>query len=477
MPSKFPSLCLLTAILLLLQGLCKPAPPQALALEASNKLDILFISSFSKNIPAQAEFESGLDRSLEFSKGRTNLYFEFMDIPRLNEKNINAIFPGFLQKKYEAIEFDLVVGWADAACNILPENTSLFANAHRVYVEGPTEGGDNGLADPGKETEIVIQDDYRKSLQEVVRLESPKKIFVIGTTRDKVAQERITRFQNSLADTEHSLIQVEYLLDQPMEQVAETLERIPAKDTVAFYLLMFSDGKGVNMTPYDVVQHLASRSAVPIYSYWESLMGSGVVGGYVLSVEMIGYHLGKSFLSISRGEEVAEFSPLRHVYDWNALLRWELTGTELPAEAIVLNRPPDILQHYLWQIVSTGVVFIVLSILSLFLIRALKLRNTAVHELDLERKNLKKMVAARTEELVTANTELQYTLDEVKTLRGILPLCSFCKKIRNDQGDWEEIETYINIHSEADISHSVCPECLKKHYPEVHQARARDWKE
>jgi len=51
-------------------------------------------------------------------------------------------------------------------------------------------------------------------------------------------------------------------------------------------------------------------------------------------------------------------------------------------------------------------------------------------------------------------------------LRGIIPLCSFCKKIRDDKGYWEQVDIYLQKHSEADISHSLCPECVKKHYPE-----------
>lgn len=61
---------------------------------------------------------------------------------------------------------------------------------------------------------------------------------------------------------------------------------------------------------------------------------------------------------------------------------------------------------------------------------------------------------------------LETSLSEIKALRGILPLCSFCKKIRDDKGYWEQVDIYINKHSEADISHSICPECLKKHFPE-----------
>ena len=63
--------------------------------------------------------------------------------------------------------------------------------------------------------------------------------------------------------------------------------------------------------------------------------------------------------------------------------------------------------------------------------------------------------------------ELKKALKEIKTLRGILPLCSFCKKIRDDSGYWEHIDVYIQKHSKADISHSICPECVKKHYSDL----------
>jgi len=62
--------------------------------------------------------------------------------------------------------------------------------------------------------------------------------------------------------------------------------------------------------------------------------------------------------------------------------------------------------------------------------------------------------------------KLKKALDEIKTLQGILPLCSFCKKIRDDKGYWEQVDVYIHKHLQADISHSICPECMQKHYPE-----------
>jgi len=63
--------------------------------------------------------------------------------------------------------------------------------------------------------------------------------------------------------------------------------------------------------------------------------------------------------------------------------------------------------------------------------------------------------------------ELKNALLEVKKLSGLLPICSYCKKIRDDIGYWNQIEFYIHEHSEAEFSHSICQECSKKHYPEM----------
>ncbi len=63
-------------------------------------------------------------------------------------------------------------------------------------------------------------------------------------------------------------------------------------------------------------------------------------------------------------------------------------------------------------------------------------------------------------------TKLQHALTEVKQLSGFLPICSSCKKIRDDEGYWNQIEAYIREHSEIEFSHSLCPECARKLYPE-----------
>lgn len=103
-------------------------------------------------------------------------------------------------------------------------------------------------------------------------------------------------------------------------------------------------------------------------------------------------------------------------------------------------------------------------------------------------KELEARVAERTSELRTINEQLQAELTErkrmeeerekliqelqgalanVKALSGLLPICASCKKVRNDQGYWTQIEAYISDHSEAEFTHGLCPECAKKYYDEL----------
>jgi len=71
------------------------------------------------------------------------------------------------------------------------------------------------------------------------------------------------------------------------------------------------------------------------------------------------------------------------------------------------------------------------------------------------------------EEREKLHIKLQEAFDNIKTLKGLLPICANCKNIRDDKGYWNQIEAYIRDHSDAEFSHSICPDCAKKLYPEL----------
>ena len=77
------------------------------------------------------------------------------------------------------------------------------------------------------------------------------------------------------------------------------------------------------------------------------------------------------------------------------------------------------------------------------------------------------MRKGREQELLLRTQELEHALREVKVLRGFIPICANCKRVRTDTGDWQRLEYYIQKHSEAEFSHGICQQCTKEMYPEV----------
>jgi hypothetical protein len=86
----------------------------------------------------------------------------------------------------------------------------------------------------------------------------------------------------------------------------------------------------------------------------------------------------------------------------------------------------------------------------------------------------RKLVVRSNLDLAKTNAELQEKINEIRTLSGLLPICAKCKKIRDDQGYWNQLEGYISKHTSATFSHGICPHCADELYPEaMERLRAR----
>ena len=118
----------------------------------------------------------------------------------------------------------------------------------------------------------------------------------------------------------------------------------------------------------------------------------------------------------------------------------------------------------IWQSHMVTIAFstIVATVVSFFILRRHIELNSKLSAEAIESEHLRK-------ELEITIEQLKDTISKVKTLSGFLPICSSCKKIRDDKGYWNQIESYISEHSEVDFSHSICPACEKKLYPEYYE--------
>jgi len=142
-----------------------------------------------------------------------------------------------------------------------------------------------------------------------------------------------------------------------------------------------------------------------------------------------------------------------------------LTGTLVSRLIICVFAYPFLYWYLAWQNRKYGMVIEHRPVLAI-----LKEVSEVRLELSLAQQEIerRKQVEREKEDLIR---QLQQALTEVKTLRGILPTCAYCRNIRDEDGAWKQLEEYIQSHSEAKFSHGICPQCRATHFPQFPEER------
>lgn len=168
-------------------------------------------------------------------------------------------------------------------------------------------------------------------------------------------------------------------------------------------------------------------------------------------------------------------------YGWRTLGFLGLALTLQAQLFVPLFFPLDVALNLLKKVFFVGILFYPFSVIFIGLLLNSGIRkNNLRDELEKSYHNIELKVQSRTFELEAANRKLNNTIEEkqivenelrkaikeIETLSGILPICSHCKDIRNDEGSWVKIEYYIKSKSTAQFSHSICEKCFTKYYPE-----------
>ncbi len=192
------------------------------------------------------------------------------------------------------------------------------------------------------------------------------------------------------------------------------------------------------------------------------------IGLYKLDVDLSIYRVGLALLAVSLLWEVAigagEGTVLYWLYGVPLLLFFFLGKLEgmlgvsgfLGILAILLINPFQ-LQIYTYNLpVSIRFLasFLFVSILA--------------YGLELSRQWFSDLLTTEHNKLLLEKKQLEEAMHKIKILRGLLPICANCKKIRDDRGYWQQVEVYLSQHAEVEFSHGICPECKAKLYPEIY---------
>ena len=417
--------------------------------DAAPPLRVLVLASFHRDLPAQRLFEQGLDEALLRGGAAHQVFVEYLDRARLppapsaaDPASANAgsapgspAWPGadwtaFLQTKYASAGIDVVIAFLPVASEFVTAQPGLLPQARRVHVEiSEARAALIRRADPQAHV-VSPYADYGPSIAEALRLTGATRLVTIGESRDAAATMRLAMFRAAV-ERQHPGLTVEYWLDRPLAELTARSASLP-RGSVVYYLLQFSDGQGRPMAPVDVAREIARHAPVPVVSQWESLMGSGIVGGYSLSHVLLGREAARAALAAGAearsGVQAVAAAPavpasvMRHVYDARQLRRFGLDDGALPPGSLLMFHEPTLFERYRGQVLMLGGVIAGLLALLLLLAASNRARRRVLTELAEERALLARRVAERTAELDERLAELARRNEDLTAMKAQLSL-------------------------------------------------------
>ena len=341
------------------------------------RLKVLLINSGDQNLPMEQNILSGLKSKLTSSPIKADIYSEYLDSARFSEITQHDIFANYLQRKYLGKSIDLVISNGIPAANFLSHHAELFGEIKHLFVHS----GQVNVDDVTNKIYIDASNNYKKSIRDLVRLTSPKKIVVLADSTSSLARVHFKHLKAEL-DLLYRSIEIEYFIDAPLSELEHKVSNLKPGSIVLFTPI-FRHKSGGRQTPFQTLNSLSLRSTVPIFSFWGSFIGSGVVGGYMLSGEKVGEAMGNTIIDIAIGREIEEYSIdffNEHIYDWRQLSKYKYDVISQFPDAKISFYQPTFFEKYKMGILFTVILFLVLSVFIFLLIIINAKRKVAIKE-------------------------------------------------------------------------------------------------
>lgn len=424
------------------------------AVEPGNQKRFLVLNSYHDGFKGTDDIVGGFKSKLLALLPDTEIYIEYLDSKHYGGKEFDAKTLDMLLFKYQKQHFDLIFSSDDPAFNILEQHReNLFGTTPIVFCG--TNSFDHSRID-GKKGIVGI--DERPSFKETLALifkfhPASRKIVVIhdDSVTGRLNSDEFRRASSGFEDR----AEFSYLAGMRLEELVGRVKELPTNSVIVYFASYVESKNGERFSSGKALQMIAAASPVPIYGGWEFNLGKGIVGGRLVSLREHGTFAAELATKILKGEAPESLpgvfpSPNQYMFDYSWLARFRIPGSQLPADSIVINKPPNIIWAHRVEILGT------LSGLLLIVLVAIFFR------LVISRKDLK-----------LRNSELEKAILSVKQLEGIIPICMYCKNIRNDKESWQQMEAYISEHSEAMFSHGICPDCFELKMSELSHEKGK----
>ena len=346
----------------------------------SDHKEVLVLYSTRRDSQFAIVGESELARALDVGLARNlDYYSEYIDLSRFPEPAYKEAFRDFLRLKYERVRFDLVIAMQDAAVEFVnSQRDSLFHETPVVFL---TTNPASKVA--RNATGLIHNRDFAGTLALIRRLQPElQHLFIVtGAARADEAYETVVRRQLSAAPG----LTLTYLSGLSTKELEDRLANLPERSAV-YYVLVTEDGAGDRFHPLQYADRIAAVANAPTYSWVDSAIDHGIVGGSLYSQRSAIDHVGEVALRVLRGEApesipVATMNLNANQVDWRQLRRWRIDEARVPAGTIVRFRDPTIWDRYRIYILAAFALLITQTGLITGLLIQRKRRERAEEEL------------------------------------------------------------------------------------------------
>lgn len=355
---------------------------------------VLWVFSWHKDIPWQKEIEAGFEQYYITDTSSPQFYYEYMDHARFNSTDQVALFQHYLNEKYADIDLDIVFFEGEPATRFYLNNLQQFTRSQVILLNPELELPNL----PSTTSVIPVNLNYRQAVRSVLNLEPDKPVVLIAG-QEPSAQGRVEEVKKLILEMAPET-KIESLTGLSLPNLKQAVASLNP-NSVIVYLLMFDDHSGGRYIPFYVAEELSQAANVPIYSFWTSLLGSGVTGGYMISGEKVGEQAAKLLMHNWSGEQVTvpQSSYHGHYFDGRQLERWERNVDSLPDDAEILFQRLSFWESYFHEIIGGVALLIGLALGLRFYELKRYSQKIEVAQSDLQATN---------ESLIEAQKELQH---------------------------------------------------------------------
>ena len=313
---------------------------------------VLVLIATRRDAPASTMLDTTIRSVLiEGLAGRLDYYNEYLDATRFPDADYQLALRDFLRRKYASLNVDVVIATSDAMHEFVNRyRDDVFPGAAVVFNTSTPRSG-------SKSTGVWTPFNLKSTIDVALELQPDlREVFVVsGVSADDRFFANLARTQFRAFD---GRLGFEYSSDLAMPALLRRVAELPPH-TMIYFLTFFEDVSGARFIPFEAFSRLEPVANAPIYHWTDIGMGYGMVGGNVLSMEVMARAQANVALRVLEGAP-PESIPVREInahitqFDWRQLQRWGISEARLPAGSLVRFRQPSTWEQYKFYIVGAA---------------------------------------------------------------------------------------------------------------------------